>query len=114
MRDTCSDRQRCVQAQDRVARLRGYYALISATLQLLGIATSASGATLQELRELALNRVGLTEEDIGVAIEERAAARKAKDFAQADAIREKFVALGVGFQDSPEGTKWRPVLPPAP
>ena len=38
---------------------------------------------------------------------ERAQARKAKDFARADAIRDELVAKGVQAEDGPEGTTWR-------
>ena len=39
-------------------------------------------------------------------IEERAAAKKAKDFATADAIREELLAKGVAIKDTREGVKW--------
>ena len=38
---------------------------------------------------------------------ERAEARKAKDFARADAIRDQLEAKGVQAEDGPEGTTWR-------
>lgn len=44
-------------------------------------------------------------------IEERAAAKKAKDFARADAIRAELESLGVELQDSPTGTTWKPKGP---
>ena len=40
-------------------------------------------------------------------IEARKAAKKAKDFAQADAIREELKAKGIAIEDTREGTKWK-------
>ena len=45
--------------------------------------------------------------DIEVLIEKRNAARAAKDFAAADAIRDQLAAAGVQIEDSPDGTTWR-------
>ena len=49
--------------------------------------------------------------DAGVvesAIAERIAARKARDFARADAIRDEWLAKGIAFEDRPGGTTdWR-------
>ena len=40
-------------------------------------------------------------------IEERKAAKKAKDFALADAIRNELLEKGIILEDTREGVKWR-------
>ena len=47
-----------------------------------------------------------TEAEVLAAIEERASARKAKDFARADSIRKGLEARGVFIKDGPAGTSW--------
>ena len=47
--------------------------------------------------------------DIEKMIEERQAARKAKDFAKADAIRAKLLEMGIELLDTREGVKWKRV-----
>ena len=45
-------------------------------------------------------------EEVESLIRERAAARKARDFARADGIRDDLAARGVALRDSPTGTTW--------
>lgn len=45
--------------------------------------------------------------DIEKMIEERQAARKAKDFARADAIRNELLEKGIVLEDTREGVKWK-------
>ena len=45
--------------------------------------------------------------EIDALVAERAEARRAKDFARADAIRDQLNARGVQAEDGPEGTTWR-------
>ena len=40
-------------------------------------------------------------------VEERIAAKKARDFARADAIREQLAAEGIALEDTPQGVRWR-------
>ncbi|MEO8310951.1 MAG: cysteine--tRNA ligase [Caldimonas sp.] len=49
---------------------------------------------------------GLSEADIAERIGARAAAKLARDFARADAIRSELAALGVVLKDSARGTTW--------
>jgi cysteinyl-tRNA synthetase len=51
--------------------------------------------------------VEVDEERIGGLIAERNQARKTKNFARSDEIRDQLAAEGIIIQDTPEGTRWR-------
>ena len=49
----------------------------------------------------------MLDSDIEALIEERQAARKAKNFARADEIREQLLGMGIVLEDTREGVKWK-------
>jgi len=52
---------------------------------------------------------GLSESEIETLIQKRADARKAKDFATADAVRKELAEKGIVIEDTPSGTQWKRV-----
>ena len=54
-----------------------------------------------------LERMGLTAHEIENMIQERAAARKNKDFKKADEVRDTLLKMGILLLDTPKGTEWR-------
>lgn len=71
----------------------------------LSLELSENGKALAEVVENAGIDAEL-ENFILAKIEERAAAKKAKDFATADAIRDELLTKGVAIKDTREGVKW--------
>jgi cysteinyl-tRNA synthetase len=49
----------------------------------------------------------VTDKLVNILIEQRAQARKNKDFAAADGLRNKLDEIGIALEDTPEGTTWR-------
>ena len=58
------------------------------------------GLTLEKKEEI-------LDEEIENLIAERQAARKAKDFARADAIRDELLEKGIILKDTREGVQWK-------
>ncbi|KAG9443585.1 hypothetical protein H6P81_014925 [Aristolochia fimbriata] len=84
---------------------------VKAVLIVLGLMPSSYSQVLLELREKALRRAGMVEDEVLQMIEERTAARKNKDFAKSDVIREGLARKGIALMDGPDGTVWRPTVP---
>ena len=65
-----------------------------------GAAGCAAGAGADSAEHTALDRL------VSEQLEERTEARKAKDFARADAIRDALGAAGIAIEDTPQGPTW--------
>ena len=87
---------------------RGTLEAIDQTYRILG--GDILGLIPDELRAVAGQEgvsAGLEEELIRLLIDLRASARKNRDFATADAIRNQLAELGVILEDRPDGTVWK-------
>src|SRR6266545_3021467 len=72
----------------------------------LGLLQRPPATALRAIREKAAARRVIDGAEVEARIAERAAARKAKDFARGDAIRDALLAQGVALLDGPDGTGW--------
>ncbi|TNE75838.1 MAG: cysteine--tRNA ligase, partial [Gammaproteobacteria bacterium] len=90
------------QAKSDEAQARKLVAELKGMGDIFGILGSDPEAFLQGGGEGDLGA-----EQIEALIAERAAAKKNRDFARADQIREDLLAQGVVLEDSREGTTWR-------
>ncbi|MBI3249190.1 MAG: cysteine--tRNA ligase [Deltaproteobacteria bacterium] len=86
-----------------LASVRRDLAAISAVL---GIMAEPPARFLEERKQRGLHQTQLTPAMIEQLIADRVAARKARDFKQADAIRVQLADMGVILKDGPTGTTW--------
>ncbi|XP_059658179.1 cysteine--tRNA ligase, chloroplastic/mitochondrial isoform X2 [Cornus florida] len=95
----------------RIESLAALENTIKNVLIILGLMPASYSEALQQLRDMALKRAKLTEEQVLQKIEERTTARKNKEYEKSDTIRKDLAAAGIALMDSPEGTTWRPAVP---
>jgi len=73
----------------------------------LGILSGSPDTFFNEKRSQALTKTDINESRIEALISQRAEARKAKDWALADQVRDQLSDMGVAIEDRPEGTVWK-------
>jgi len=100
------DQQKDVPDGQQVS-LAGAWERISGVLGGLGVLGRDPSVYFNEVKNLRLATAALGAADIERLIGERNAARKAKDFKRADAIRDELSAGGVILEDGPAGTTWK-------
>jgi cysteinyl-tRNA synthetase len=76
---------------------------------ILGLFPHAPEEWLSRRRARAAQERGLDPAEVERLVAERAQARRVKDFARADQVREELRARGVTLEDTPRGTRWKVV-----
>ena len=82
-----------------------YYATLRHLTDILGLVQHNVEDFLKS--DIGQEALGLSEEQISDLIQQRVDAKKAKDFARADEIRQSLLAQGVVLEDTRQGTVWR-------
>ncbi len=91
------DLVKCINTTSDGSRSKEYLESLFARLQTL---TDVLGIIIEKEEEM-------LDADIEALIEKRQAARKARDFALADQIRDELLAKGIILEDTREGVKWK-------
>jgi cysteinyl-tRNA synthetase len=95
---------------DKAAIRRGLaqaHTEIARTGSILGLWQRPAAASVRERQRVRAQEKGIDIAAVEAAIVERNDARKAKDFARADAVRDRLKALGVEIMDTAGGTSWK-------
>ena len=99
--------RRCLDGDD-LAGARRAFGLIRAVGAGLGLFLKDPGEFLESLRSRGVDRVGVDPAEVESLIEQRLEARRQKDFATSDRIRDELAGRGILLEDGPDGTTWRP------
>ena len=104
----CNDRVACADASgpERIRTLAGFRKAVGEAAVVLGVLGGDPAAWLGGRRAAAAAAMPLSPEEVEERIAARAAARKARDWAKADAVRDELKALGIVLRDGAEGTTW--------
>ncbi len=106
MFDSVRDANRAMDAGDTIAAVQAA-GVVKAFGRAIGLFATRPSEFLERYNARGASRAGLSGEAIENLIAERNAARKAKDFARADAARGELLDQGIVLEDGPGGTTWR-------
>ena len=88
------------------ALLESFLERARAIADMTGLFGQDPDAFLEALRSRRCERAGIDQAEVARVLSERAEARKAKDFARSDELRDRLLAMGVQVRDTPEGQTW--------
>lgn len=98
------------QGHDAVAGGKGDLNLVTDILRIgkvMGLMSEDPRLYFERRKQAVLQTGGIDEDWISGKIRERTEARKARDFARADEIRDELRQLNIVLEDRPEGTIWK-------
>ncbi|MFP6626373.1 MAG: cysteine--tRNA ligase [Deltaproteobacteria bacterium] len=104
--DSMREANRALDAGDTTAAAEAL-ATLGAAGVVLGMFGRPAAEFLDGYRSRQAGSSGVAAEQVEELIESRNEARKSRDFAAADRIRDELAALGVVLEDGPEGTTWK-------
>ena len=87
--------------------LKAAKACITVLGGVLGVFTSEPVAYLERIKARKMVDLAISSEEIERLVQERTAARKARDFKRSDEIRDMLLARGIELLDGPDGTTWK-------
>jgi cysteinyl-tRNA synthetase len=96
-----------VDKQKAARTLRRLRSHLSEAGSVLGLFQAQPDEWLSRQRSKAASLRGIDPARVAALIDERSEARKAKDFARADRVRETLKEMGVVLEDTAKGTRWK-------
>jgi len=89
-------------AEIHAIRNRAGHKALAGTIAFLGLRSEA----FEQWRESRAPALAISEDEIAARVALRLEARKARNFAESDRIRDELAAMGIVLKDSKEGTTW--------
>ncbi|NVN99899.1 MAG: cysteine--tRNA ligase [Geobacteraceae bacterium] len=80
---------------------------IARLAEVLGVFNSVPAEFLARIKSRKSSELSISTDEIEALVEQRSAARKARDFKLSDAIRDQLLAKGIELLDTATGTEWK-------